>query len=138
MDTAEIHKKGGDARGVVFNFMGREFAIRNINNWMGDAGWLYNIRWSIMAPSAIEAVGKSAPQSPITERYVHRVPALNGKKVTSHPLTGDVGIVTAYVENKFVKDGEFYVDLVWWVEDINGVIWQEGGATVKLPSKKAK
>jgi hypothetical protein len=138
MDTADIHKKGGDARAVVFNFMGREFAIRNIHNWMGDQGWLYNIRWSIMAPSAIKAVGKSVPQSPITERYVHRVPALNGKEVTSHPLTGDVGIVTAYVENKFVQDGEFFVDLVWWVEDINGVIWQEGGATVKLPSKNVK
>jgi hypothetical protein len=138
IDTSLIHQVKESQRSVVFNFMGREFALRNIHNWMGDQGWVYNIRWSIMAPSALEAVGKSAPQSPLTERYVHRVPALEGKEVTSHPLTGDIGITTAYVENKFVKDGEFYVDLVWWVEDINGVIWQEGGATVKLPSKNAK
>jgi hypothetical protein len=138
MDTSQIHKKGGDARGVVFNFVGRDFAIRHINNWMGDTGWLYNIRWSIMAPSAEAAVGKNVPQSPITERYVHRVPALEGKEVSSHPLTGDIGIVRAYVEKKYEENGEYFVDLVWWVEAIDGAIWEEGGATVKLPSKNAK
>lgn len=140
INTADIHKSAGSDRAVIFNFVGRDFAIRNINNWMGDNGWLYNIRWSIMAPSAIKAVGKRTIQSPITERYVQRVPILAqaNKVVNAHPLSYDVGIVQAYVENKYVRNNEFFVDLVWWVEDILGNIWEEGGATVKLPSKNAK
>jgi hypothetical protein len=30
------------------------------------------------------------------------------------------------------------VELGWLVESIDGYIWEEGGATVKLPSKKVK
>jgi hypothetical protein len=140
INTADIHKSTGSERATLINYMGRDMAIRNINNWMGDGGWLYNIRWSIMAPSAMEAAGKRTIQSPITERYVHRIPILAqaNRVVNAHPLSNDVGIVQAYIEKKYVRNNEFFVDLVWWVEDIDGNIFEEGGATVRLPSKKAK
>jgi acyl dehydratase len=141
INTADIHKTTGSERSVVFNFMGRDMAIRNINNWMGDKGWLYNIRWSIMAPSAMAAVGKTAvPVSPYSERYVQRVPVLKAanRVVNAHPLSYDIAIIQAYTERKFEKDGAHFVDLVWWIESIDGYIWEEGGATVKLPSKTAK
>jgi len=140
INTADIHKSTGSDRAVLINYMGRDMAIRNINNWMGDAGWLYNIRWSIMAPSAMEAAGRRTIQSPITERYVHRIPVLAqaNRVVNAHPLSNDVGIVQAYIEKKFVRNNEFFVDLVWWVEDIDGYIFEEGGATVRLPSKNVK
>jgi hypothetical protein len=48
-----------------------------------------------------------------------------------------MAIVYSYIEDKYVRDGEFFVELIWWVEDIEGNIWEEGGATVKLPSKNA-
>jgi len=140
--TADIHKAGtgSDPRAVVFNFVGRDMAIRNINNWMGDKGWLYNVRWSIMAPSAMKAVGKTIPASPLSEHYVHRVPILAkaNKVVNAHPLTGDLCITQAYIEKKYEKDGKHFVDLVWWDETIDGNIFEEGGATVILPSKNDK
>ena len=80
------------------------------------------------------------PENPLSERYVQRVPKLAkaNKVVTAHGLTTDMAIVKSYIEDKFVRDGEFFVDLVWWIETIEGDIFEEGGATVKLPSKKAK
>ena len=141
INVADIHKTTGSDRAVVFNFMGRDMAIRNINNWMGDKGWLQNIRWSIMAPSAMAAVGKTAvPVSSYSERYVQRVPKLKAanKVVNAHPLSYDLAIIEAYVEKKYEKDGDHFVDLVWWIESIDGYIWEEGGATVKLPSKNSK
>jgi hypothetical protein len=35
-----------------------------------------------------------------------------------------------------VLNGEHFVDLAWWVESIDGYIWEAGGATLKLPSKQ--
>jgi len=138
--TADIHKAAGSERAVIFNFVGRDMAIRNINNWMGDKGWLYNIRWSIMAPSAMKAVGKTVLQSPLSERYVQRVPILAkaNRVVNAHPLSYDLAIIQAYIEKKYEKNGEYFVDLVWWNETIDGYIWEEGGATVRLPSKNKK
>ena len=138
--TADIHKSSETKRATLINFMGRDIAIRNIDNWMGDRGWLYNIRWSIMAPSAMKAAGKNVPQSPFTERYVHRVPVLAkaNRVVNGHPLSNDLLIAQAYVERKYVMNNEYYVDLVWWDETIDGYIVEEGGATVRLPSKTEK
>jgi hypothetical protein len=118
--------------------MGREYAIRHINNWMGDKGWLQNIRWSIMEPRSHALYGKQVVANPSAVRYLDKVPALKGKFVNAHGLTNDLAIVKSYVEKKYVKDGDFLVDLIWWVETIDGAIFEEGGATIKLPSKAAK
>lgn len=137
IDTADIHKQT-ETRGVLINYFGRDIAIRHINNWMGDRGWIYNIRWGIMAPETHAAYGKIVPVNPLAERFLEKIPKMKGKFVTAHGLTGDLAIVKSYVYDKYVRDGEFFVELAWWVETIEGDIWEEGGATVKLPSKNVK
>lgn len=62
---------------------------------------------------------------------------MKGRTVTTHGLTGDLALVKSYVYDKYVRDGEFLAELVWWIETIEGDIWLTGGATVKLPSKRA-
>jgi len=91
-----------------------------------------------MDPRAHAAYGKIVPVSPQAEHYLDRVPKMKGKHVSTHGLTGDLAIVESYVYDKYVRDNEFLVDLVWWVETIESDIWEEGGATIKLPSKNAK
>ena len=134
--TTDIHKDG-EQRSPLVNYMGRDLAIRHIGNWMGDAGWLHNIRWSIMDPRAGAAYGKPVPSNPAAVHYLDQVPSLKGRYVSEHGLTQDVAIVQSEVVGKHVQDGAFMVDLVWWIETIDGKIWLEGGATVKLPSRRA-
>jgi hypothetical protein len=139
IDEQDIHEKKVN-RSVLLNLMKREYAVRHLIDWMGDHGWLQNIRWSIMDRRAHQAYGKgnSVPLSPEAEHFLDRVPHMNGRHVDTHGLTGDIAIVKSYVYDKFSRDGEFFVDLVWWIETIEGDIFAEGGATVQLPSKSVK
>ena len=63
---------------------------------------------------------------------------MKGKHALAHGLTGDLALVKSYVYDKFFRDGEPLVELGWWIETIEGDIWLEGGAIVKLPSKPQK
>jgi len=134
IDTTNIHK---DAirRSPLVNYLGREYAIRHLTNWMGDKGELRNIRWTIMGPRVMKDFGYDVPGHPDSQYYLDQVPFMKGRYVTAHGLTKDTAIVKSYVTKKYAKDGEFLVDLVWWIETIDGQIFEEGGATVKLPSK---
>ncbi|MDT7836984.1 hypothetical protein [Aquabacterium sp. OR-4] len=132
--TTDIHQDG-EKRSPLVNYMGRDLALRHLGNWMGDAGWLRNIRWSIMDPRGHAALGKPVPTNPRAERFLHRVPELTGRYVSAHGLTQDVALVKSQVVAKAVRDGRFEVDLVWWIETLDGDIWQEGGATIELPSR---
>lgn len=136
MTSADIHREV-DGRAILINYMGRDYALRHVHNWMGDHGWVANIRWSIMDPRAHALYGKQAPVNPRAERYLWRVPHMAGRFVDAHGLTQDVALVRSYVYDKYVRNGEFLVDLVWWVETLDGDIWEEGGATVRLPSREA-
>ena len=78
------------------------------------------------------------PVNPESERFLERVPKLKGKYVCSHSLTGDLAIIKSYVYDKYVRNDEYFVELVWLIEDIDGGIWTEGAATVILPSKNAE
>jgi hypothetical protein len=138
IDERPMEMATTDTRGILINYFGRDIAIRHINNWMGDHGWLYNIRWGIMPPEAHAAHGKNVPVNPQAERFLEKIPKMRGKHVMTHGLTGDLAIVQSYVYDKYVRDGEFLVELGWWVETIDGYIWEEGGATIKLPSKNVK
>jgi hypothetical protein len=124
-------------RNILINYMGREYALRHISNWMGERGWIRNIRWGIMSPESLAVHGKQVPVNPDAEQFFKYIPEMKGKHVMTHGLTGDLAIVKSYVYNKYVCDGEFMVELAWWIETIDGIIWEEGGATVRLPSKKA-
>ena len=136
INTADIHKEGSQ-RSPLINFMGREFAIRHLTNWMGDHGWLHNISWSIMDPRGHAKYGKPVPTNPKAVHWLDRVPALKGRFVEEHGLSQDVAIVQSSVTSKDVRDGAFLVELVWWIESIDQKIWLEGSATVRLPSKRA-
>jgi len=137
VDTRDIHKADLSARAPLINFMGRDIAIRHINNWMGDHGWLYNIRWGIMPAETMAAYGKPVPANPDVVRFLDVVPHMRGRDAETHGLTGDLAIVKSYVYAKYVQDGQFLVDLAWWIETITGEIWLTGGATVRLPSRRA-
>lgn len=134
--SADLHKDNGQ-RGILLNYVGRDFAVRHLHNWMGDRGWISNLRWSIMDPRALAGVGKNVPRSPYSERFLDKVPKMQGKNVDAHGMTGDLAIVKSYVYDKFVRNGEFFVDVAWWVETIDGYIWEEGAATIRLPSRAA-
>jgi hypothetical protein len=136
VDTQSIHKAGAD-RAVLINFLGRDLAIRHLYNWMGYQGWVRNIRWGIMPAEAHAALGKVVPKDTGAQDFLAKVPAMAGRFASAHGLTGDLALVKSYVYDKYVKDGEFLVDLAWWIETIDGDIWLEGGATVKVPSKRA-
>ncbi|OGO14745.1 MAG: hypothetical protein A2Z02_06910 [Chloroflexi bacterium RBG_16_48_7] len=62
---------------------------------------------------------------------------MKGRYILTHGLTGDIGIVKSYVYDKCVRDGAFFVDLAWWVETIDGYIWENGGAAIRLQSRRA-
>jgi hypothetical protein len=136
IDTADIHKQT-ETRAVLINFLGRDLAVRHVNNWMGDHGWLYNIRWGIMPPEAHAALGKNVPANPDAEAFLDKVPPMKGERPLAHGLTGDLALVKSYVYDKYFRDGVPFVELGWWIETIEGDLWLAGGATVKLPSKRA-
>lgn len=135
--TTDIHKDG-EKRSPLVNYMGRDFAIRHLSQWMGDHGWLHNIRWSIMDPRGHAAHGMPVPANPAAEHFLDRVPSMKGRFVEAHGLTQDVALVKSEVVGKSVRDGAFFAELVWWIETIDGQVWQEGAATVKLPSKSQR
>lgn len=132
--------KLSDGRGVFENSLARRFAEKMIINWIGDEGWIQRLGWNIMP----EAYGyesliphhKAKPELFEKFPYLDKVPYLKGKRATVHGLAGDVSINKAYVTDKYDANGEYFVDLIWWCETIAGEIFQEGFATVKLPSRK--
>jgi hypothetical protein len=136
LDSKDIHTAAVD-RAALVNFLGRDLAVRHLSNWMGDHGWLHNIRWGIMPAEAHAALGKTVPKDAGAEYFLGKVPFMAGKQALAHGLTGDLALVKSYVYSKQVRGGMFLVDLVWWIETIAGDIWQEGGATVGLPSAHA-
>jgi hypothetical protein len=134
IDTTQIHK-AAVKRSPLVNYMGRDFAIRMLTNYMGDQGWIETIRWSIMDPRADLGYGVKVPVDPAAEHWLDEVPAMKGRHLTAHGLTKDVAIVKSEVVSKYARDGRFYVDIVWWIETIDGYVWEEGKASVRLPSK---
>jgi hypothetical protein len=138
VDTRDIHRLVAGARAPLINFYGRDIALRHINNWMGDHGWVYNISWGLMPARTMEAYGKPVPANPDAVRFLDRVPHMAGSYANAHGLTRDLALVRSYVYDKYVRDGRFFVDLAWWIETIEGDIWLEGCATVGLPSKRAR
>ena len=136
IDTGDIHKKV-QARGVMINFVGRDLAIHHIDEFMGDHGWLYQIRWGIMSPYTMKINGKPVQTDPDDVNFLDEVPFMKGKHVDAHPLTGDLFIIKSYVADKFFRDGVGFVKLAWWIQTIDGYIIEAGDATVALPSRKA-
>ena len=129
--------------GGMMNFARRDIAIRHINNWIGDHGWLYNMRWGGLYSKDMIATAHGRPHpapNPLAETFLDKLPEglIKASDLTSVRAASFV-IVKSYVYDKFARDGEFFVDLIWWIETLpGGGLWGNGGATVKLPSKNSK
>jgi acyl dehydratase len=121
-------------RSIFINFLGRDFAIHHINNWMGTHGWIQNIRWGIMTNPTEQ--GFAFPKNTAVREMIEKIPAMQGKKCNTHGLQYDVMKIHSQVYDKYEKDGEHFVELGFWITTLNDdEIYEEGGATIKLPSR---
>lgn len=121
-------------RCIFINFLGREIAIRHINNYIGYHGEIRSIRWGIMPPEALKNYGYDVPVSPYATHFLDVLPDRAGSCL-HHGLERDVMLVRSRVYNKYVENGEYLIDLAWWIEDLNGCVYEEGQATAALPSR---
>lgn len=128
------HEQEG-RRFMLINFMGRDFALRHIHNFIGDRGKLENIRWGIMSPDSLHARGYDVPQSPNAVDFLAVVPEKAGKPILIHGMERDVAWVKSYVYDKYCEDGKHYVKLAWWIDTIEGETYESGQAVVSLPSR---
>lgn len=125
-----------EPRYIFINFMCRDYAVRHITDWMGDYGFLYNIRWGIMPVRTMKDYGYDVPQNPrVQEDFLSVVPGMEGRYASEHGLERDIALIKSYVYDKYILNGEYFVQLAWWIETIEGDIHQAGQATVKLPSR---
>jgi hypothetical protein len=122
-------------RYMFINFMGRDYALRHFNNFMGHHGKLVNIKWGIMSPDSMASVGYDVPASPNAVDFLSVVPEKAGKAILIHGLERDVMWVKSYVFDKYCQDGKHYVKLAWWIDTILGETFQSGQATIQLPSQ---
>jgi len=120
-------------RPAFYNFMPVHYVMRALNNWIGDKGWIYGISWRIM--NGMPGYEDDIPDFPDPESYIGKVPHLKGRTINTHGMTGDVILVKTYITGKCREGSKNYIDLVWWCEAIDGVIYQEGEAILELPSK---
>lgn len=135
---AEIHKKKGNERGVLLNYVGRDIAVRHVNSWIGDHGWLKTLRWEIMSSELMEMYQKPVPRAPYMKNFMQKVPFMSAKNLTAHPLTEDLAIVRSYVTDKYFENGEPLVELTWWIETIDHYIYCDGEAVVRLPLRSGQ
>jgi acyl dehydratase len=142
--------KNTDGRQLFWNVMAHRWIAGMLYNWMGDQGWLQRIGRDMMdlPPGADKAVNYQASPTLIPSipqklypalfdkfPYLEKVPYMKGKRANWHGMAGDAAISRAYVFNKYTKNGEYFVDLIWWIETLNKYLILEGFATVKLPKK---
>ena len=125
-------------RSIIMNFHARDMAYRMISNWMGDQGWVSNIKWRIMrkTPGYDTPDYPDAPPSFVADVPVSVDPNLeNWYDHQQHGLSGDFLITRGYVTKKFEQNGGHYVELQWWISRLFGKVYEEGVATIRLPSK---
>lgn len=125
-------------RSIIMNFHARDTAFRTISNWYGDHGTITNIKWRIMRKTP----GYDTPEYPDDPKsFVADVPVAADPNLDhwydhqQHGLEYDWLITKGYVTRKYVKNGEHYVDMAWWISRLFGRVYEEGIATVRLPSK---
>ena len=102
-----------EKRSIFINFLGRDFAIHHINNWMGSHGWIQNIRWGIMTDPTEQ--GFCFPKNTAVCEMIEKIPAMAGKKCNTHGLQYDVMKIHSQVYDKYEKDGKHYVELGFWI-----------------------
>lgn len=114
-------KEGGDHQGIHYNTYSRNHLARLVTNWMGDDGFLKKLHWQLFQ-YGIE--------------LTRDVEFLKGRKTAGHDKIGDVLIGNGIVTDKRIEEGEHLVDLLVWIEDIDGDIGTAATVTVRLLSKE--
>lgn len=127
-----------EKRSIIMNFHARDMAYHMISNWCGDHGWVSNIKWRIMrkTPGYDTPDYPDNPASFVADVPIEVDPNLqNWYDDQQHGLEHDFLITKGYVTKKYEKDGEHYVELAWWISRLFGKVYEEGVATIRLPSR---
>jgi len=139
-ETPEIANR--DGRAVIQNGVCPKWVAGMLINWIGDQGWLQRIGWDIMSilpgypDSVIPPITKEMMPALFDQvPYLEKVPYMRGIRPAWHALEGDTIICRAYVTNKYSKNNEYFVDLIFWCQTLDKYYVEEGHATVKLPKK---
>lgn len=129
----------GKKRSIIMNFHARDTAFRMITNWCGDQGWVSNIKWRIMRKTP----GYDTPDYPDNPpSFLADVPTAVDPNIEcwydnqQHGLEYDFLITKGYVTKKYVQDGKHCVDMAWWISRLFGKVYEEGIATIELPSRE--
>jgi len=139
-ETPEIANR--DGRAVIQNGVIPKWVAGMLINWIGDRGWLQRIGWDIMSvlPGYPESVIPPVTRDMMPAQfdqvpYLEKVPFMRSIRPAWHALEGDTIICRAYVTNKYSRNGEYFVDLIFWCQTLDRYLVEEGHATVKLPKK---
>ncbi len=138
-----------DGRSLLMNAVAAYWAAGMVINWMGDDGWLKRLGWIMMenAPGCSEEVNYQRNPTIVTNPmylkpalfdkypYLTKVPSMKGKYAFQHGMEGDFFITKATVIGKYIEGDEHLIDLIYWVETLEGYIVEEGNMTVKLPKR---
>lgn len=124
-------------RPQFFNTTGRNHIIRMLTNWCGDEGFLSKIGWRIINNLPNDRQGNRFPENFYRPSYLLKVPFLKeaGRYMNTHGQVPDTSISRGYVTDKYVRDGNYCVELACWCEDIEGNIFAEALAEIILPKR---
>ena len=143
-ETGEYHEMNGvghledgfvkNHRPAFYNHMPIYFVIRAVKNWIGNRdARLDTVAWRIM--NNLPGYEKDIPDFPDPDSYIAKVPALAGKKITTHGMVGDTIWIRSYVTDKYEENGKKFVKAVYWIQTIEEEIYEEGYVIVELPSR---
>lgn len=121
-------------RAIFINFFGRDVALRHIFNYMGHHGKLKDLSWGIMDCKMFAAKGFDFPEDPNIPRFLDVLPDMKDVVMT-HGLERDCMIIKSRVFEKCIENGDHVVKLAWWIETIDGLVFESGHATIALPTK---
>jgi len=115
------------ARAVFYNFTARNFILRMITNWIGDAGFLCAFKWRFQ--NLFSCMSGNEPG----KEFLSKVFSMAGKYVNRHGMEGDTAICKGEVTEKFERDGKYYIVITGWAETLDGDVIQVVDATIELP-----
>jgi hypothetical protein len=140
-ETPEVANRDGCA--VIRNGVCPKWAAGKLINWTGDQGWLQRIGWDSMSilpgypESVIPLVTKDVMPALFGRcPYLEKVPFMRGIRPAWPALEGDTIICNACVTDKYSKNGEYFVDLIFWCQTLDRYPVVKVHATVKLPKRQ--
>lgn len=111
----------GSDNSMHFMSFGENLMGRLVTNWIGDDGWMLKF---------------DASHRVLAERINLSSVLVQKEILGGHGVGGDTVVGRAEVVNKFVDDGNHFVDLVTWTENLSGQVWQTAAVTVQLPIRE--